>query len=290
MSRHSMLRPGARALLIGALASALAACASGRRCGCPCPSPCPPPCCPPVSAPPCGPAPSAPGPAVVVRRVEGGNVVLLTDVTTGAAPANGTITFTVTAASAEPTDPLERLMAGNARYVAGKAIHPDAGLGRRAELAKSQAPFAIILGCSDSRVGPELVFDQGLGDLFVARVAGNVVDPIVLGSIEYAAEHLHSTLIVVLGHERCGAVTAALGGGEAPGNIKALVEAIAPAVAASAEQPGDKLDNAIAENVRMQVANMRAKSAILDHLIADGKLKVVGARYDLDTGQVELVT
>jgi len=281
MTHEKLASVGARAVLVAALAAALSACASGRRCGSPCPPPCPPPCASPCAAPVSAPQ----GQVLMVPTVKPQIVVV--DGTGVAAPGTGFVTMSVE--SREPTDPLERLMAGNARFVAERPLHADARTGRRAQLATSQAPFAIVLGCADSRVGPELVFDQGLGDLFVVRVAGNVVDPSILGSIEYAAEHLHSTLLVVLGHERCGAVSAALDGGEAPGNIKSLVDAIQPAVASSAAEPGDKLDNAVRANVRLQEQNVRARSAILDHLIADGKLRVVGARYDLDTGEVEIL-
>jgi carbonic anhydrase len=125
---------------------------------------------------------------------------------------------------------LQELMNGNKRYVAAELAHPNQTAARRAEVAKGQDPFAIIVGCSDSRVPPEIIFDQGLGDLFVTRVAGNIVDDVVLGSIEYAAEHLGVPLIVVLGHKRCGAVEAAAKGGDAPVHIRSLVEAIKPAI------------------------------------------------------------
>jgi len=157
---------------------------------------------------------------------------------------------------------------------------------RRLELAKGQHPGAIILSCADSRVPPEIVFDQGLGDLFVVRVAGNVAEDAGLGSMEYAVEHLGSKLIVVLGHERCGAVDATLKGGEAPGHIAELVKKLQPAVEKSKDLPGDKLDNAVVTNVRLVVQELKASKPILSEAISAGRIKVVGARYDLDTGVV----
>ena len=192
------------------------------------------------------------------------------------------------AARAEDTSEsiLARLQAGNARHVSGKYKREHQSVNRRVELAVGQHPSVIVLSCSDSRVPPEIVFDQGLGDLFVIRVAGNVVEPAGLASIEYAAEHFHSPVIVVLGHERCGAVDAAVKGGEAPGHIGELVKAIQPAVNAAASKPGDKVDNSVIENVRMMAEKLRTSRPILAELAEKGKIKVVGGRYDLDTGVV----
>jgi carbonic anhydrase len=182
--------------------------------------------------------------------------------------------------------PLDELKAGNARFVAGQATHGNQDADRRSQVAAGQEPFAIIVGCSDSRVPPEIVFDQGLGDLFVVRVAGNVVDDHALGSIEYAVEHLHVPLIVVLGHDKCGAVQAAVSGGEAEGHVQSLVDAIAPAVAEAKTEPGDLLDNAINANVRHVVYEIRHSEPILEHEVEAGKVQVVGARYRLDSGEV----
>jgi len=158
---------------------------------------------------------------------------------------------------------------------------------RRAELTKSQHPFAIILGCSDSRVPPELVFDQGLGDLFVARVAGNVIDDHSLGSIEYAVDHLVVRLIVVLGHQRCGAVKAAketiAAKTEAPAHIQSLVTAIQPAVEATAK---DDLEATVEANVKNVTQALRSSTPVLKPKVDSGELKVVGAYYSLDTGSV----
>ncbi len=192
--------------------------------------------------------------------------------------------------SAGEADPLTRLMAGDQRSMEIHYMHPHQTKYRRELMAKGQHPFAIVLSCSDSRVPPEVIFDRGLGDLFVIRVAGHIVDDAVVGSIEYAAEHLHVPLVMVLGHERCGAVEATVKGGEIPGHISSLTNAIKPAVEKTKGMPGDPLDNAVRANVEMVVEQLRTSKPILSELIHEGRLKVVGARYDLDTGVVELLT
>jgi carbonic anhydrase len=184
---------------------------------------------------------------------------------------------------------LARLMEGNRRYSHHKAKHPDESLSRRMELEATQHPFAVILGCADSRVPPELLFDQGLGDLFVIRVAGNIVDDAILGSIEYAVEHLGTRLILVLGHEKCGAVTAAVEGGAAAGHLPALVEAIRPAVAATADMSGDKVHNCVLENARRVARQVRQSEPVLKEAGDRKGLKVVAADYALDTGAVTLL-
>jgi len=184
---------------------------------------------------------------------------------------------------------LERLVAGNKRYVAAQQAHPHEAPERRAELSDGQYPFAVILGCADSRVPPEVIFDQGLGDLFVIRVAGNVLDDCVLGSIEYAAAHLHTPLIVVLGHSKCGAVGATVEGGELEGHLPSLAAAIQPAVDQARGLPGDLVDNAVRANATMVVGQLKASEPVLSELVDAGKLKVVAACYDLDTGEVELL-
>lgn len=184
---------------------------------------------------------------------------------------------------------VQRLLDGNKRYVDGKLSHPNQTPERRQHVAKGQHPFAVVVSCSDSRVPPEIIFDQGIGDLFVVRVAGNVIDDTGVGSIEYAAEHLHVSVIVVLGHERCGAVEAAVKGGEAPGHIKSLVEAIRPAVERAKGRPGDLAENAMRGNVKLVVDRLKASKPILEHLVHKGTLSVIGARYDLDDGQVTLI-
>lgn len=188
-----------------------------------------------------------------------------------------------------PDAALKKLMAGNARYAKCRVTHPHESTARRAEVAKGQKPFAIVVGCSDSRTSPELVFDQGLGDVFATRLAGSIVDDAALGSIEYAVEHLGSTVIVVLGHERCGAVDAAMQGGKLPGKIGAVVKPILPAVKAVKKSATPTLDAAIDENARRTAGALTHRSEILETRVKDGKLKIVAARYDLDSGRVTLV-
>ena len=192
-----------------------------------------------------------------------------------------------------PDEALARLLEGNRRFVANKVFHPNESPAARAKLANNQNPFAIILGCADSRVPPEVVFDFGLGDLFVVRVAGNIVEDAGVGSMEYAVEHLGTPLIVVLGHERCGAVKAAIGavdaGDEGPGRIAELVRKLKPAVDAAKATPGDRAENTMRENVRRMVKELAGLEPILKEKVEEGKLKVVGARYDLDSGVVELI-
>ncbi len=187
------------------------------------------------------------------------------------------------------SDILQELLSGNKRYVEGNPTHPNQSLSRRQEMAKGQHPRAAVLACADSRVSPEIVFDQGLGDLFVVRVAGNIVNDPILGSLEYAVEHLGTQLIVVLGHQRCGAVGAACAGGEAPGHLGSLLQALAPAVDKISESEAGRVDLVAKENVRMTVKSLRSCGPILEEFVRQGKLEVAGAFYDLDTGAVEIV-
>jgi carbonic anhydrase len=184
---------------------------------------------------------------------------------------------------------LARLLAGNARFTAHKLRHPDESVARRRELASGQHPFAVILGCADSRVSPELLFDEGLGDLFVIRVAGNIVDDAVLGSTEYAIEHLETKLVVVLGHEKCGAVTAAEEGESAPGHLNSFVAAIRPSVLATASSPGDPVHNCVVDNVRRVARQLRESEPILKEATQGGGVKVIAADYELDSGKVRLL-
>jgi carbonic anhydrase len=181
-------------------------------------------------------------------------------------------------------DGLTRLKAGNDRFSSSKESTSKPTAERRAETARDQHPFAIIVGCADSRTAPEIVFDQNIGDLFVIRTAGNLVDDYALGSIEYAVDHLGSRLIVVLGHERCGAVTAALASGSAPGHVNALVRDIQPAVVASKDKAGDALTNAILEN-DTEVADKIRKQAQFGELAS--QVRIVEGYYNLDTGKVQ---
>lgn len=187
---------------------------------------------------------------------------------------------------------LKLLKEGNERFAEDKLAEKDLGMGKREELVKGQKPFAIILGCSDSRVPPEAVFDQGLGDLFTIRVAGNVDDTISLGSIEYAAEHLHVPLLVVMGHSGCGAVQATVEGGEIPPNIGAIASKIEPSVeVAKAKEKEESaiIEEAVVENVKAVVKDIEANSPIVKELMEKGEFKVVGAKYDLASGKVEFL-
>jgi carbonic anhydrase len=191
-------------------------------------------------------------------------------------------------ASVGAAEALQRLLDGNQRYVAGRLTHPNQTTERRATVAGGQHPFAAILGCSDSRVPPEIVFDQGLGDLFVVRLAGNVADPVALDSLDYAVTHLGARLILVLGHERCGAVTAAVEGYGKPGDVGPMLAALRPAVAASKDLPGNPVVNAIRANVELTVGNLSA-SKPLSAMVASGELKIIGGIYHLATGKIEML-
>ena len=191
-----------------------------------------------------------------------------------------------------PDEALARLLEGNARYVNGLAKRHDF-VAEREALVGGQNPFAGILSCADSRIAPELAFDTSRGDLFVCRVAGNFVNADVLASFEYAVDVLKTPLILVLGHEGCGAVKAAIGSIESKqtlsGHLPSLVEAIAPAVTATAAAPGDRLDNATRENVRRNVAALKTAAPTLAAAAEAGGIHVVGGIYRLATGQVELI-
>jgi len=186
-----------------------------------------------------------------------------------------------------PVEAISRLKEGNSRYTSGNLQHPGQTAEQRTELAKTQHPFAAIVSCSDSRVPPEIVFDQGLGDLFVVRVAGNVINDEGMGSLEYTVDHLGTRLILVLGHQRCGAVDAAkqtiAAKGKAPGHIQSLVTAIKPAVEATAK---DDLETTIKTNVKNVVQALRSSTPILKAEVDSGKIQVVGGYYSLDTGAV----
>jgi len=189
--------------------------------------------------------------------------------------------------SVAPAEAISKLKEGNGRYTSGNLQHPGQTAERRTELAKTQHPFAGIVCCSDSRVPPEIVFDQGLGDLFIVRVAGNVINDEGLGSIEYTVDHLGTRLILVLGHQRCGAVDAAretiAAKGKAPGHIQSLVTAIKPAVEATAK---DDLEATIKANVKNVVQALRSSTPILKAEVDSGKIQVIGGYYSLDTGAV----
>ena len=183
----------------------------------------------------------------------------------------------------------QKLVEGNKRFVSSQMIHPNSSSQTRTELTKGQHPFAVIVSCSDSRVPPEVVFDQGLGDLFVIRTAGEVVDDIAIASIEYAVEHLGTKLIVVMGHQKCGAVDAAIKGKKLTPSLNKLMAAIAPAVVEAKKQNGNLLYNAIHENVNRIVKQLSASKPVLEEFVHEHKLNVIGAYYNLDSGVVDFL-
>jgi len=183
---------------------------------------------------------------------------------------------------------LKMLMMGNERFVKKTPLHPNQSLERRQEILGGQHPFAVILGCSDSRVPPEIIFDQGMGDLFVIRVAGYILNEGIIASIEYAVDHLAVPLVVVLGHQQCGAVKATVEGGEGHGHILHLLQAIQPAVKEAKGQPGNLLENAIRAHVRRVVQQLNETPPFLQKKVREGGLTIVGSYYDLSSGQVEI--
>jgi carbonic anhydrase len=204
--------------------------------------------------------------------------------------AAGAATTSVTADEA-----LAKLKAGNERYVSAPQLCAFDLSTQREHVTKGQTPWATVITCSDSRVPPELLFGGlGLGELFVARNAGNMVDTATMGTIEYGAEHLGVPLIVIMGHERCGAVVAACEVVEKhtklPGSIGPMVNAIVPAAKAVRGNPGDFVDNTVRESAKRTATKVATKSEIVSHLIKEKKVKVVAARYDLDDGRVEFLS
>jgi carbonic anhydrase len=192
----------------------------------------------------------------------------------------------------QPTSPdaaLQRLLEGNQRFVDEACQNPQRSRSRLQETAFAQYPFASILGCGDSRVPAEIVFDQGLGDLFVIRVAGNIASQTVIGSLEFAASVLGTQLVVVVGHSQCGAVAAAVKGEPLPGRIGGFVEDIKLAVARMKDKTGDLTQDAVIANIQYQAQKLAESSTILADLIRVGKLKIVGGQYDLRTGEFTIV-
>ena len=195
-------------------------------------------------------------------------------------------------------DALQRLREGNRRFLSSmRSRDAQSDHERRLQILDDHAPFAIVLGCSDARVPAEIVFDQGLGDLFVIRVAGNIVAPSQVGSVEFAAERFGTRLVVVLGHSRCGAVSATLEQLTRPSaaqsqNLRSIVDRVRPAVesllgAGLAGEPQELLHHAVRANIRMSADHLRHGSALLEKLIRDDGLLVVGAEYSLETGEVD---
>jgi len=191
---------------------------------------------------------------------------------------------------------LQALMEGNKRFANSMKKGPGRSAERRREVAAGQNPFVVILACADSRVAPELIFDQGIGDLFVVRVAGNIVNPVnygIQGSLEFGVLALGAPLIMVLGHSGCGAVAGAIDalqkGTQFPGSINNIVQTIEPAVVKAKGEKGDLLHNSIISNVQIGVDKLNNSDPVISDLIKKGKVKVVGANYDLKTGEVKLV-
>lgn len=186
-------------------------------------------------------------------------------------------------------NPLDRLTQGNQRYVTSTTVCHEDWSAKRSALANSQKPFAVIVSCSDSRVPPEIIFDQSLGDLFVVRVAGNVVDDFAIGSIEYAVNILGANLVLVLGHSNCGAVDAALKGMKFDNHIQEVLNAIQPAVNATKGETGNLLEKTIKANVKIVEEKLKSSKPLLANLIEKGTLRILGGYYNLETGKVEFL-
>jgi len=182
---------------------------------------------------------------------------------------------------------IQRLKAGNARFVADSLDGKLQNSSRRNDLVGGQAPYAIVLSCADSRVVPELAFDSGLGELFTVRVAGNVANSSSIGSIEYAVAHCGTKVIVVMGHESCGAVTAAVAGGDNGYNINHLLSHITPAIAAS--EDGASITSIVKKNAEMTVEELKNRSAIIKNAVDSGEVEIVAAYYNLDGGKVDFL-
>lgn len=188
-----------------------------------------------------------------------------------------------------PDQSLQRLIEGNQRFINGRRQNPHQDIARLIEVAKGQKPFAAILGCADSRVPSEIIFDQGFGDLFVCRLAGNIATQGAIGSLEFAVLSLGAKVIMVMGHKRCGAVDATIRGGQVPGQIASLLEAIKPAIKNSGTPTAAQVEEATKANILYQAERVR-NSSVISQLIQEGKVKVVGGYYDLDNGKISLVS
>jgi carbonic anhydrase len=183
---------------------------------------------------------------------------------------------------------LQLLLDGNRRFVTGRMEHPNQSPDRRGEVAKGQHPFAAVLSCSDSRVPPEIIFDRGLGDLFVVRVAGNVATDLTIESLDYSVKHLGVRVVMILGHTKCGAVTAAVLGHEEEGDVGPMLTELQPVVDESKGEAGDPVENAIRQNV-LYVMKKVANAPEFQPMIKGGELKIIGGIYDLETGKIEML-
>lgn len=198
--------------------------------------------------------------------------------------------FSVGGVEVNPSkNPLERLIQGNHRYVTSTTVCHEDWTAKRSATLKNQKPFAVIVACSDSRVPPEIVFDQSLGDLFIVRVAGNIVDDFAIGSIEYGVDILGAQLVLVLGHSNCGAVDAALKGMKFDNHIQEVLNAIQPAIAVTKGQSGDLLEKTIKANVKIVEEKLKNSKPVLAKLLEKGTLRILGAYYDLESGKVEFL-
>ena len=210
----------------------------------------------------------------------------------GAAVATGTIPTALQAESfelpdvANPRQALAEMMTGNQRFVSGRTVGPNRSMARLKEVVPTQKPFAAVLSCADSRVPVEIVFDQGFGDLFVCRAAGNIVTPELIGSLEFGTLVLGSKVLMVMGHTGCGAVKATIAGDAVPGQISSLYRHIQPAVE---RVPSRELEAVTRENVKVQARLLRTSSPVVAQLVREKKLVVVGGVYDLTTGRVHMV-
>src|SRR5262245_41683262 len=192
-----------------------------------------------------------------------------------------------------PAQAMRELLDGNARFITGTRIHPNHDAEHRTALVEAQTPFATLFGCSDSRLAAEIIFDRGLGDLFVIRTAGHTVGPEVLGSIEYAVTVLHTPLVVVLGHNSCGAVLAAraavVDGQEFSGHLRAVVDAVVPSVREAAGKGIEEIDGIVDVHIARTLAQLRRESTVLAEAVAEGRCAVVGMSYQLSAGRVNVV-
>lgn len=185
-----------------------------------------------------------------------------------------------------PDEAIDRLLEGNERYVRDQLLHPNRSVIRREAIVAKQEPFAIILGCSDSRVSPEIIFDQGIGDLFIVRVAGNVAGLVELDSLQFSAEYLHSSVILVLGHENCGAINAVLN--KQTKDIENVAALIEPVIQHVRQTEGNILEKSVKANVKAIVARLKV-APVIKSLIEQGKIKVIGGYYELASGKVILI-
>ena len=184
---------------------------------------------------------------------------------------------------------LEKLLSGNRRYVAMRSLHPRQTVMHRQRLVEGQHPFAAVLSCSDSRVPSELIFDQGLGDLFMIRTAGHAVNDLVLASVEYAVHALGVPLVMVVGHAECGAIRSVMSAQELPGHLPGLIESLRPAMAGIDHDAPGALDRAIRASARLVATRLRSDSPVLKEAVDQGQLRIVPAHYDLSTGRVEIL-